>query len=130
MAVQILLIEDNPDSILMFNTLLRNEDFEIIKAYSGEDGIKICLDKSPDIVVLTNRLLDIESVEISEAIREQSDVPILILAAIGDPSSVARALDAGADDYLIKPVSRKLLVSRINSLVKHSYKIGNILDDQ
>jgi len=58
--------------------------------------------------------------EVCEHIREFSEVPILILSALGSPGSVARALDAGADDYLIKPIHASLLASRLRTLVRRS----------
>ncbi|MCK5646036.1 MAG: response regulator, partial [Anaerolineales bacterium] len=72
----------------------------------------------PDVVILDLLMPEMDGWEVCERIRTFSDVPIMILSALGAPASVARALDAGADDYLIKPVHASLLASRLNALVR------------
>ncbi len=118
MAIDILLIDDDPDMPLMLRTMLRGQDIQIRPSYSGEDGIAACRETPPDVVILDLMLPGIDGWEVCQALRAFSDVPILILSALGTPGSVARALDAGADDYLIKPVHASLLASRIRTLVR------------
>jgi DNA-binding response OmpR family regulator len=118
MAIEILLIDDDPDFSIMLRTLLRGRDFQVRSVYSGEDGIEACREDPPDVVVLDLLMPNIDGWEVCERIRSFSDVPIIILSALGAPASVARALDAGADDYLIKPVHASLLASRLNALVR------------
>lgn len=118
MAIEILLIDDDPDFSIMLRTLLRGRDFQVRSVYTGEDGIEACRDNPPDVVVLDLLMPNIDGWEVCEQIRNFSDVPIIILSALGAPASVARALDAGADDYLIKPVHASLLASRLNALVR------------
>ncbi|OGO15612.1 MAG: hypothetical protein A2Z14_09940 [Chloroflexi bacterium RBG_16_48_8] len=118
MAIEILLIDDDPDFSIMLRTLLRGRDFQVRAVYTGEDGIQACRDNPPDVVVLDLLMPNIDGWDVCERIRTFSDVPIIILSALGAPASVARALDAGADDYLIKPVHASLLASRLNALVR------------
>jgi DNA-binding response OmpR family regulator len=118
MAIEILLIDDDPDFSIMLRTLLRGRDFQVRSVYTGEDGIESCRENPPDVVVLDLLMPNIDGWEVCEQIRNFSDVPIIILSALGAPASVARALDAGADDYLIKPVHASLLASRLNALVR------------
>ncbi len=118
MAIEILLIDDDPDFSIMLRTLLRGRDFQVRTVYTGEDGIEACLENPPDVVVLDLLMPNIDGWEVCERIRSFSDVPIIILSALGAPASVARALDAGADDYLIKPIHASLLASRLNALVR------------
>jgi len=118
MAIEILLIDDDPDFSIMLRTLLRGRDFQVRSVYTGEDGIEACRENPPDVVVLDLLMPNIDGWEVCEQIRNFSDVPIIILSALGAPASVARALDAGADDYLIKPVHASLLASRLNALVR------------
>ena len=118
MAIEILLIDDDPDFSIMLRTLLRGRDFQVRSVYTGEDGIEACRENPPDVVVLDLLMPNIDGWEVCERIRSFSDVPIIILSALGAPASVARALDAGADDYLIKPVHASLLASRLNALVR------------
>jgi DNA-binding response OmpR family regulator len=118
MAIDILLIDDDPDFSIMLRTLLRGRDFQVRSVYTGDDGIEACRENPPDVVVLDLLMPNIDGWEVCEKIRSFSDVPIIILSALGAPASVARALDAGADDYLIKPIHASLLASRLNALVR------------
>ncbi|MEE9507851.1 MAG: response regulator [Anaerolineales bacterium] len=126
MAIEILLIDDDPDFSMMLNTLLRGRDFQVRAVYSGDEGIDACRDDSPDVVILDLLMPEMDGWEVCERIRTFSDVPIMILSALGAPASVARALDAGADDYLIKPVHASLLASRLNALVRRRLLVENM----
>jgi two-component system KDP operon response regulator KdpE len=118
MAVEVLLIDDDPDLSIMLRTLLRGQDFQIQAIFSGGEGVRTCEENPPDVVILDILMPEMDGWEVCERIREFSDVPILILSALGSPGSVARALDAGADDYLIKPIHASLLASRLRTLVR------------
>lgn len=120
MAVEVLLIDDDPDLSIMLRTLLRGQDFQIQAVFAGEEGIQACRENQPDVVILDILMPEMDGWEVCEHIREFSEVPILILSALGSPGSVARALDAGADDYLIKPIHASLLASRLRTLVRRS----------
>jgi DNA-binding response OmpR family regulator len=123
MAVEVLLIDDDPDLAMMLRTLLRGQDFQIRAVFTGEDGIEECKASTPDVIILDLLMPGMDGWDVCEQIREFSDVPILILSALGSPGSVARALDAGADDYLIKPVHASLLASRLRTLVRRRLKV-------
>ena len=118
MALEVLLIDDDPDLSIMLRALLSGQDFEIQSVFSGEEGIDACRDGNPDVVILDILMPEMNGWEVCERIRDFSDVPILVLSALGSPGSVARALDAGADDYLIKPIHASLLTSRLRTLVR------------
>ena len=118
MAVDVLLIDDDPDLSIMLRTLLRGQDFQIHAVFSGEEGIHACKESPPDVIILDILMPEMDGWEVCEEIRKFSDVPILILSALGSPGSVARALDAGADDYLTKPIHASLLASRLRTLVR------------
>ena len=120
MAIEVLLIDDDPDLSTMLRTLLRGQDFQIKSVLSSEEGIQSVQNPegAPDVVILDLLMPEVDGWEVCERIRSFSDVPILILSALGSPGSVARALDAGADDYLIKPVHASLLASRLRTLVR------------
>ena len=127
MAVEVLLIDDDPDLAIMLRTLLRGQDFQICAVFNGKDGVEACRQQPPDVIILDLLMPGMDGWEVCERIREFSDVPILILSALGSPGSVARALDAGADDYLIKPVHASLLASRLRTLVRRRLKIEEVV---
>jgi DNA-binding response OmpR family regulator len=118
MAIEVLLIDDDVDLSMMLRTLLRGQDIQIRSVCSGEEGVRSVQDNPPDVVILDLLMPGMDGWQVCERIRSFSDVPILILSALGAPGSVARALDAGADDYLIKPVHASLLATRLRTLVR------------
>jgi DNA-binding response OmpR family regulator len=118
MAIEVLLIDDDVDLAMMLRTLLRGQDIQIRSVGTGEEGVQAVRDDPPDVVILDLLMPGMDGWEVCEHIRSFSDVPILILSALGAPGSVARALDAGADDYLIKPVHASLLATRLRTLVR------------
>ena len=126
MAVEVLLIDDDPDLSIMLRTLLKGQDFQLRAVFTGEEGVETCETSPPDVVILDLLMPGMDGWEVCERIRDFSDVPILILSALGSPGSVARALDAGADDYLIKPVHASLLASRLRTLVRRRLKLEGI----
>ncbi len=126
MPIQILLIDDDPDIAITLRTLLRGQDFDIRAVFSGKEGVTACKEDVPDIVVLDLLMPEMDGWEVCLRIREFSQVPILILSALGTPGSVARALDSGADDYLIKPVHASLLASRLRTLVRRTERVEHI----
>lgn len=126
MPIQVLLIDDDPDLSLMLRTLLRGQDFRIEAVYTGAEGIDSVKSQTPDVIILDLLMPEMDGWEVCQQIRNFSDVPILILSALGAPGSVARALDAGADDYLIKPVHASLLASRLRTLVRRRSAKENV----
>ena len=128
MAIEVLMIDDDPDFSKMIQILLRGQDFQIRSVLSSEVGIQTVEnpDAAPDVVILDLLMPEVDGWEVCERIRSFSDVPILVLSVLGSPGSVVRALDAGADDYLIKPVHASLLASRLRALVRRKALSPNI----
>ena len=128
MAIEVLMIDDDPDFSTMIQILLRGQDFQIKSVLSSEVGIQTVEnpDAAPDVVILDLLMPEVDGWEVCERIRSFSDVPILVLSVLGSPGSVVRALDAGADDYLIKPVHASLLASRLRTLVRRKALNPNI----
>ena len=128
MAIEVLIIDDDPDFSTMIQILLRGQDFQIKSVVSSEVGIQTVEnpDVAPDVVILDLLMPEVDGWEVCERIRSFSDVPILILSVLGSPGSVLRALNAGADDYLIKPVHASLLASRLRTLIRSKALNPNI----
>ncbi len=121
--IRVLLIDDDPDVALTLRALLRGQEFQVEAAYSATEGVQACRLEPPDVVILDLMMPGMDGWEVCARIREFSDVPILVLSALGSPGSVARALDAGADDYLIKPVHASLLASRLRGLARRGERL-------
>ncbi len=128
MAIEVLIIDDDTDFSTMVGILLRGQDFQIKSVVSSEVGIRTVEnpDAAPDVVILDLLMPEVDGWEVCERIRSFSDVPILILSVLGSPGSVLRAMNAGADDYLIKPVHASLLASRLRTLVRRKALNPNI----
>jgi DNA-binding response OmpR family regulator len=120
MTIKILVIDDDKAITELLGMLLKTHGFEVIATNSGCEGIQLAMDINPNIVLLDLMMPDKDGWEVSKAVRKFSNVPILILSAINDPSMIASILDAGADDYLVKPVPSATLVAHIKNLMRRT----------
>lgn len=117
---KILVIDDDEGMTELLSMLLSPESSQIITANSGRKGIKLAKEQSPDIIILDLMMPEMNGWAVCKQIREFSDVPILIISAMDAPNMVTDALDAGADDYLIKPVSSSTLLAKVNQLTRRT----------
>ena len=120
MAIKILVMDDDTAITELLSMLLKTHGFEVITTNSGCEGIQLVRDANPNIVLLDLMMPDKDGWEVSKAVRKFSNIPILILSAINDPGMIASILDAGADDYLVKPVPSGTLVAHIKKLVRRT----------
>jgi DNA-binding response OmpR family regulator len=120
MVIKILVIDDDTAITELLNMLLRTHGFEVITTNSGCEGIQLAMDANPNVVLLDLMMPDKDGWEVIKAVRKFSNVTILILSAINDPSLVASTLDAGADDFLVKPVPSGTLVAHIKKLIRRT----------
>jgi two-component system KDP operon response regulator KdpE len=118
--VKILVIDDDEGMTELLSLLLSPVPYEVIIANSGSEGIELIKKYSPDVIILDLMMPEMNGWITCKQIREFSDVPILILSAMDVPGIVAQALDVGADDYLVKPVSSGTLIAHLNKLVWRS----------
>ena len=116
MPIKVLVIDDDKAMTDLLTLLLRSQDFEVFSANNGEDGLQFLREKNPDLVILDLMMNGMNGWEVCSEVRKFSRTPILVLSALDSPSKVASVLDAGADDYLVKPVSSGVLVAHINRL--------------
>ena len=92
----------------------------VITANSGAEGVNAVQNKQPDVIILDLMMSEMDGWQVCRSVRAFSNVPILILSALDSPGMVAAALDAGADDYLIKPVTSGVLLAHLNKLVRRT----------
>jgi DNA-binding response OmpR family regulator len=118
--MKILVIDDDPAMTELLILLLQPASADVVTANSGPEGVELTKQVRPDVITLDLMMPDMNGWQVCKAIREFSSVPILILSALDSPGMVAAALDAGADDYLIKPVPSNVLMAHINKLVRRS----------
>lgn len=118
--VKILVIDDDIGMTELLSLLLAPASSQIITANTGQDGVVFAKEYAPDIIILDLMMPEMNGWSVCKEIRSFSDVPILILSAVDAPGCVAQALDVGADDYLVKPVSSGTLIAHINKLLRRS----------
>jgi DNA-binding response OmpR family regulator len=117
-APRVLVVEDDDDIAQALQRSLRMEGYEVRTAGDGESALEQGRAFAPDLVVLDLGLPKIDGVEVARALRADDDVPILILTARDALDSRVEGLDAGADDYLVKPFERQELLARMRALLR------------
>jgi DNA-binding response OmpR family regulator len=122
MSEKILIIDDEETTVQLISILLERRGFEVIKAYSAEDGMRKAYRHQPDLVLLDIMMPDMDGWEVCKRLREMSDVPIIFLTARGDVKDVVRGLEMGADDYVPKPYDNDELVARIRAHLRRAPK--------
>jgi two-component system, OmpR family, response regulator MtrA len=118
---RILFIEDDDHMRRVLALSLQQEGCTVIEARSGEEGLEAFKEAGADIVLLDLRLPDMNGFEVTHALRRRSDVPIAMVTASDDSHDVIAGLEAGADDYVVKPVIAKELSARIRALLRRSF---------
>jgi DNA-binding response OmpR family regulator len=115
---KVLVVDDDTILTDMFRDLLTASGYEVFVANSGPEGIEAARQNKPDAIVLDLTMPGIDGWQVCRAIRAVSQVPILVLSAVVDSEGVMRALEEGADDYLIKPVPIAVLVSYLKRMTQ------------
>jgi len=116
--MKILVIDENPAMTEMLRILFSPSIFEVITANSEQDGVELTRSGHPDIVLINLMMPELGGWRVCKTLRKVTKAPIIILSALDNPALVADALDAGADDYLIKPVPNRVLTARLEKLVR------------
>jgi DNA-binding response OmpR family regulator len=115
---QILLVEDDAGIRGALSLALEDEGYEVLQAATGRLGLSMAATKSPDLILLDLRLPDVSGFEVCREVRQQSNVPIIIVTAQTDTHDLVAGLEAGADDYVTKPVNTKELAARIRAALR------------
>ena len=121
----IIIIEDEKNICNFIETVLTPQNYHVVCAYTGADGLKQINTHKPDVVLLDLGLPDMDGLEIIEEVRTYSSVPIIVISARTLERSKVAALDMGADDYLTKPFGTAELLARIRTALRHSQKTAN-----
>src|SRR3990172_7321131 len=117
MPTKILVVDDDAAVTDLLSLLLKSQGFDVTATNNSADGLNSIREKQPDLVVLDLMMPEMDGWEVCRSVRTFSQVPIIVLSALNDPSMIASVLDSGADDYLTKPTPSRVLVAHINRLV-------------
>src|SRR4051794_33093077 len=116
----ILVIEDDSPLQRFLRLTLQRQNYSVIEASSGEDGIREASSRTPDLIILDLGLPDMDGVEVARRLREWSAIPIIVVSARGREQEKVVALDAGADDYLTKPFGVGELLARVRVALRRA----------
>ena len=123
MDKQKILVVDDETSIVEFIEInLKRSNFDVLKAYTGTDGLLLLESEKPDLMVLDLMLPDMTGFDVCKKARLFSDVPIIILTAKGDDYDKIVGLESGADDYMVKPFNPWELIARIQAILRRVTK--------
>lgn len=139
MLKTILVIEDDVSILRGLKDNLKFEEYEVLTAADGQEGLKLALEKSPDLILLDIMLPGISGYDVCRKVKEQKfDLPIIMLTARGKEVDKIAGLDLGADDYITKPFSTPELLARIRAILRRTqnevsiqekYSFGNVMMD-
>jgi two-component system cell cycle response regulator len=122
-AKRILVIDDLPENVFMLQDRLEHEGYKVLTAYNGKSGIEKAQNEVPDLILLDVMMPDINGFEVCKTLvsdSRTSDIPIIFVTAKTDPEDIKEGLDAGAYDYIKKPINKIELLARVKSELKLS----------
>ncbi|MGO8756375.1 MAG: two-component system response regulator KdpE [Gallionellaceae bacterium] len=128
-SATIIVIEDEAQIRRFLRTTLASEGYKVIEAETGRQGLTEATTRKPDLIVLDLGLSDMDGIEVVRELRAWSSVPIIILSARSQESDKISALDAGADDYLVKPFGVGELLARLRVALRHVSSTANVEEE-
>ena len=121
MSARILVVDDIPANVKLLEARLTAEYFDVITASSGAEALEICSQADCDIVLLDVMMPDMDGFEVCRRLKANPRthfIPVVMVTALDQPADRVRGLEAGADDFLTKPVSDVVLIARVRSLTR------------
>ena len=127
--IKILVVDDDPDIIEIISYNLKKENYKVFSCYNGTDSIKIAEKEKPDLIILDVMMPGMDGIQVCEKLRSKNkfnNTIIMFLSARGEDFTHIAAYDAGADDFVNKPLKPRLLISKVRSLLRRTNKINNV----
>lgn len=121
----ILVVEDDPDIKELISFNLSNQGHQVFEANDGELGIEKARKDLPDLILLDLMLPGIHGLDVCRIIKadqETKDIPIIMVTAMGQEEDIIKGLETGADDYITKPFSIKVLLARVSAVLRRSFE--------
>lgn len=117
---RILVVDDEHQILRALRVVLRDAGYEVIAAASGAEALDRAAVRPPEAAIVDLMLPDLDGVEVTRRLRQWSEMPILVLSALGEEDEKVRALQAGADDYIVKPFGSRELVARLEAALRRA----------
>ncbi len=119
-APRVLVVDDEPQIVRALKVVLREAGFQAVPAETAGEALDLAAVRPPQAAIIDLVLPDLDGVELTRRLREWSEMPILVLSAVGEEEQKVRALQAGADDYITKPFGTRELVARLHAALRRS----------
>jgi len=116
----VLIIEDEPELVKVLRSYLEQAGFSVLSALRGDAGLSLWEQKKPDLVLLDLNLPGMDGLDVARAIRRSSSTPVIMLTARVEEADQLVGLELGADDYITKPFSPRLVVARVRALLRRA----------
>jgi len=117
---RVLVVDDEPQIVRALKVVLREAGFEAVPAETASEALDLAAVRPPQAAIIDLVLPDLDGVELTRRLREWSQMPILVLSAVGEEEQKVRALEAGADDYITKPFGTRELVARLQAAMRRA----------
>ncbi len=117
---RVLVVDDEPDTILLLKHLLIQHGFNVSGATSGMECLKKFEEISPDVILLDIMMPEMDGMETLSELRKISHVPVIIVSALDQKSQIVKALESGVDDYITKPFNNAEVIARINAVLRRA----------
>ncbi len=114
----ILIVEDEPELVKVLRSYLENANFDVLTAYRGDTGLTAWQMHQPDLVLLDLNLPGKDGLDVAREIRRKSDTPIIMLTARVEETDQLIGLELGADDYIVKPFSPRVVVAKVRAVLR------------
>lgn len=118
--IRVLVVDDEPQTVKYVSANLKARGYEVLTAHDGREALKVFRENPVDLVILDIMMPGPDGFEVCEAIRRESDVPIIMLSARGQEKDIVRALNLGADDYLTKPFGVEEMLARVQAVLRRA----------
>jgi two-component system KDP operon response regulator KdpE len=116
----VLVVDDEPQIVRALKVVLREAGFEAVPAETASQALDLAAVRPPQAAIVDLVLPDADGIELTRRLREWSEMPILVLSAVGEEEQKVRALEAGADDYITKPFGTRELVARLHAALRRA----------
>jgi len=118
--VRVLVVDDEPQIVRALKVVLREAGFEAVPAETASEALDAAAVRPPQAAIVDLMLPDEDGIELTRRLREWSEMPILVLSALGEESQKVQALEAGADDYITKPFGTRELIARLHAALRRA----------
>jgi len=117
---RVLVVDDEPQIVRALKVVLREAGYEAVPAETASEALDLAAVRPPEAAIVDLVLPDEDGIELTRKLRAWSEMPILVLSAVGEEEQKVRALEAGADDYITKPFGTRELVARLNAALRRA----------